>query len=583
MSHSPSHVRSLALPALGVLAFVLAPPAARAQAKQDDVAGAAAQAIRLWVADFERGRLGPRGLLRRGGNLQPPYVGPARRAQVLGDDDFEKLNHLEVLQKLLYVAESKATADLADAVLAVCAIGLDAAFLDPEALELREIGHWSMMRTEAQAAWFVILRAAAGERVPLLADLQPDHEQKDAEGLVVGPARRVAALRLLGMRGLPVFRSTIEAALSDEEPRIRLAASEAIEFQKRAVSLPRLLEVLPRERHPVVAQAMTRAALAILRNRGEAIEPAMRGETVATALRLFGRCGWRADMELFDLVEQFPDKAQIPLLIDALDPEKVPIDALVAAVNKQAGGLRRNRAWTLLRAMTGALLPADDVAGWREFWDREHERIVVPATLHRERAGGTSAAFFGVPVTGQSIAFVVDTSGSMIEPFRGTESDDSRRRRVDSRLEAAKAQILLAAQAMPEESRYVLLTFAEHARRWTERAIKPGAGNLRSLTELLGRLRAHGGTNLYESLALALETEAQRYGSELPTSVDEIFLLSDGEPTTGVQDTDTILKLLREANRYARVRINTVFTGTGKGAELLQRIAAENDGVFVQR
>ncbi len=576
----PARGRGARLAIVALVAVTLAPAQ---QAAGGDPAADAARAIRLWTADYEAGRLGPHGLLHRGANLQPSYVAAARRAGVVEDRDQDRLTHLDELQKLLYVAESRATADLADAVLGVCASGLDGAFLAPESLELREIGHWSMMRTESQNAWFVVLRAAAGERAPLLADLQPRAEAVNGDGLVVGPARRVAALRLLGMRGLPVFRSTIEAALGDEEPRVRLAAAEAIEFQKRAVSLPRLTEVLPRERHPVVVQALVRAVLGILAKGGEDVGPEVRAAAVTAALGRFGRCGWRADMELFDLVERFPDKAQIPLLIDALDPKKAPIDALVVAVNKQAAGLRTNRAWTLLRAMTGTLLSADDLTGWREFWEREQDRIVVPATLKREHAGGTSAAFFGVPVTGQSIAFVIDTSGSMQEAANGTAADGASRPRSDSRLEAAKEQILLAAQAMPAESRYVLLTFADRARRWTETPIRPGAGSLRSLGELLARLRPHGPTNLYEGLAEALQSGAQRYGSEVATTIDEMFLLSDGEPTAGVQDVEQVAKMLREANRYARVRINTVFTGSGKGADLLRRIAAENDGVFVQR
>ena len=66
--------------------------------------------------------------------------------------------------------------------------------------------------------------------------------------------------------------------------------------------------------------------------------------------------------------------------------------------------------------------------------------------------------------------------------------------------------------------------------------------------------------------------------------IDELFVLSDGEPTTGqVTDTDEILRLVKEANKYLKVRINTVFSGTGKGAGFLRQLAEQNDGVFVQR
>jgi hypothetical protein len=81
-----------------------------------------------------------------------------------------------------------------------------------------------------------------------------------------------------------------------------------------------------------------------------------------------------------------------------------------------------------------------------------------------------------------------------------------------------------------------------------------------------------------------LETEGRSYGDEALPKIDELFILSDGDPTTGeVRDTDSICELVQQANKYAKIRINAVFTGTGKGAALLRRLADENGGVFVQR
>ena len=70
----------------------------------------------------------------------------------------------------------------------------------------------------------------------------------------------------------------------------------------------------------------------------------------------------------------------------------------------------------------------------------------------------------------------------------------------------------------------------------------------------------------------------------MTTRIDELFVLSDGEPTEGqLQDAEMLLQVVREANKYAKVRINAVFTGAGAGADLLRRLAEENGGVFVQR
>ena len=46
------------------------------------------------------------------------------------------------------------------------------------------------------------------------------------------------------------------------------------------------------------------------------------------------------------------------------------------------------------------------------------------------------------------------------------------------------------------------------------------------------------------------------------TAVDEIFLLSDGSPTTGsITNTDRILDIVRTWNTGARVRINAIYIG----------------------
>jgi hypothetical protein len=544
-------------------------------------------AIREWVADYEKGKLGAKGQLWRGGQLQPGYVAHARKANVLTDDDAERITHLDALQKLLFHAERSPTPAVADALLGIAATGLDASFLDHTALELRELGHWAIVRMDDPDAWFLVLRAAAGERVPVLGDLRPAEAQPAPDGVAVGPARRVAALRLIGRKNWPVFRSTLEAALTDADPRVRLAAAEAFAPPWRAEALRRIGQALARERHPVVSQALVRLLLAMLRNPPPDTAPEVRDVFVDGALAQFGRCGWRTDMDLLDVVEAFPKKEAVPLLIAALDLEARSPDALVAAVNKRASPLLRERAGALLRAMTGALIPAGDAAAWREFWQREQANITVPARLATTREHITRAQFFGVPVTGGSIAFLIDTSGSMDKPSGTAPTTGPRGRPAGgSRLDAAKEQLLLAAQAMAPDTQFRVVTFASLARSWTSSPVKAGPGAVRSLTELLSRLQPHGGTNLFDGLVHALQLDQRRFGDANAPGIDELFVLSDGEPNAGdVQQKDDLLELVRESNRYARVRIHCVFTGDagGSGAVLLRELAEQNGGVFVQR
>lgn len=542
-----------------------------------------ATAIQYWIEDFGRGRMGARGLLRGGAGLQPRYMGLLRRTDLVRKQDYDRLNHLDVLQKMLFYAETNPSAELGEAVLSVASAGFDGSFLDRTAFEVRELGHWTLARIKDQGTWFRLLRAAAGERVPVFNELRK--KQKSEEAVSVGPARRVAALRLLGQRGLPVFRSTLEGALVDADPRVRLAAAESIRPPWNVKTVRRVGQILAFERHPVVSQAMVRLLNKMLKRPPKDMPDDVRRAVISGAVAQLGRAGWRTDMDLLDLVEAYPSKAAIPRLIETLDLTIKNPDALVSAVNKRASPLLRQRAGTLLKAMTGALVPIEDAQAWREFWAKEQKNIVVPKQLTKPRPDGTRTEFFGVPVTGTSIAFLIDTSGSMDSPpAKGAVTGLRRTRRAKTRLAAAKQQLVLAAQVMDEGSQYYLMTFADKARTWTRTPIKPGRRSTHSLTGLLSRLNAKGGTNLYAGLISALEIEGRTFGDEELPKIDELFVLSDGDPTTGdLRDTDSICEMVKHANKYAKVRINCVFTGTGKGSTLLKRLAEENGGVFVQR
>ena len=375
----------------------------------------------------------------------------------------------------------------------------------------------------------------------------------------------------------------MEAALVDADPRVRLAAAEAMTPPWRLETMRVIASTLAGERHPVVSQALVRLLLAMLRTPPKELNDEMRGELVDGALVQLGRCGWRTDMDLLDLLEAFPQKQAIPRLIELLDLQIKSPDALVSAVNKRASPLLRERAGGLLRAMTGALLPENDPQPWREFWAREQEQLVVPARLPRPDLNRTRGAFFGVPVTGSSIAFLIDNSGSMDAKVEAPETG-RRQRKPITRLEAAKEQLVLAVQSMPAESQYQVLTFANTAQRWTPQPVAADGRSVRSLTELLSRIGIDGGTNLHDGLQAAMQWEEQKFGETSKAGIDELFVLSDGRPTSGpVQDTQALLAMVREANKYARIRIHCVFTGEGDGADLLRQLAAENGGVFVQR
>lgn len=538
---------------------------------------AAAAAIVQWVDDYERDRLGPRGDLRRESGLQPRYYGTALAAGVMSTRDAGRLTHLDALQKLLFFAENHIDLAMGDAVLCVAGAGLEKSLADVDATTVRDLGQATLRRIDHPGVSAEILRAARGT-----AGLEDDEGNPLPQ---VPVARRVAALQWLSSKTAPEYFAAIQASLLDVDPRVRLAAVEALQLRHLPGSLSDLQRCSASERHPVVAAALLRAILSVLRQNRDVLPRAEIDAAVVAALRQIGQAGWRADMDLVELVSEFPQKSAIPYLIDLLRTRSTGDDPLVSAVNKNASPLLRDRAWTCLKGMTGAIYSAEQYREWRQFWLAEQDRIQVPERISLvQDPNGTRSAFFGIPVTGRQIVFLIDTSGSMDEPYGITTSAPGKTAQPVTRLSAAKEQLLLAVQSMDPEARYQLLTFDSEARVYSKQPIQPNAASLRSLTELLSHLKSHGGTNVYDGLAQALSLQQLKYGQETPSPIDEVFLLSDGEPTAGaVRDPEEILKLVRAANVYLKARIHCVFAGKGEGAEFLRKLAAENGGVFVQR
>ena len=424
---------------------------------------------------------------------------------------------------------------------------------------------------------------------------------------------RAAALLALGRVGDPAYMDVITAGLQDDAVVTRLHAVQALAHIADEASQKALIDVLERERDDAVLVTAAKSLRAIysehvskqesLRERAKARggsasaerdkplpPPPTARRAVRAAIKALGRTTWRADMVLVRLLDDFRSVEAVPALITVLErfrdhPEEVE--------NGTLSGLLQFRVHELLVSMTGAVFSADDPNNWRKLWEKEQDKLAVTTTKTpaKKPGSGTSAkGFVGIPVEGTRVVFILDLSGSMEWPM-SDEGEDLRR------LDYAKRELLKAIDALAPNAMFNLVTFNgdEEAEAWKKELVTANKRNKVRFAKFVEKLRPLGGTNLWSGMEKALGIKTLVYGNHYETTVDEIFLLSDGAPSAGdVIDPVEILRLTQEVNRFKEVRINTVFISSRtppqvqaaqaqmslSPKELMRRMARENGGKF---
>lgn len=566
-----------------------------------------ANAILHWVEDYGSGRFALESRIEASGrgDDSPMFCRLGQRGGVLsGDEGSTVLSSFGILQRLVAAAEKHPSAEVADALLDLASTGLEKDMFDHRLRQVRDLGHFAILRIEAATVWNRVHQIAMREPVVNEAGNEVESEEErerepDKERPFVPLSQRamwrVAAVRLLGMKGHGVFRSSIEKCLSHSDGRVRLAASESICALHNKESLPAVTRVLSGERHPMVVVTLVQAMQRILNQHAQEI-PGERSELgLRTALARIGQVDWRSDMAIVQLLHNHPIKPAVPSLIALMRLSRGQADPILKIINGNASrflGLEAHRA---LRKLTGALI-ADDPEQWQQFWDKEKDNLVVRRvkrvarnrTISSISSGGS---FYGIPVLGSDVVFVLDTSGSMKErvqarmggPITGPKSE-SRVRLHGTRLQVACRQTLRAVQGMPRNSKFSIVTFSGSVRVWNRRPVKIGRSSRNTAARILGRLQPNGGTNVFEALVHILEGSDVGYGDVALKKTDEVFVLSDGQPSAGqLTRPDEILAVVRDINTLRKVRINTVFAGTGSGSGFMKRLAEENGGVFVHQ
>ena len=188
-----------------------------------------------------------------------------------------------------------------------------------------------------------------------------------------------------------------------------------------------------------------------------------------------------------------------------------------------------------------------------EYWwnlaahNRHPVAIANLKMLHAKPEEGVS--FFGTASRGNKFVFIIDKSYSM----------------SGNRLAAAKEELCGTLKGLKPTDKFMIYFFSDGAQAMPSRAMLPGTPqNIKWATNWVRGRSVDGGTNPTQALSWCFNLRP-----------DTVWLLTDGQFADG-----PALDAIAAGNRQLKARINTLAFHDKAGADILQRIARENDGTY---
>lgn len=405
---------------------------------------------------------------------------------------------------------------------------------------------------------------------------------------------RAGAIQALGQFEDEVFRPAIESGLTSEDPAVRRAAAQGLAARPDPKSVRPLIDALAKEALGSNLMLLVATLEDCMESAKDGVTQSERRLAVEAAISVLGKTGWRGDMMLVEFLGRFRSAEAVPALIRVLEWF---VDADDKIRSGELSTILQYSAHDTLVSITGALYPIDKPEQWREFWEREKDGFEISEPKEAKTSSKTRGAFFGIPVKGSRIVFILDLSGSMEVPADMRDYEDIPGVDRPTRWDQAKQQVQQAVERLPEVAYFNVVRFSTDSDLW-QKNLQPAKPKVkRAFSVWLDKQRPGGGTNLWEALERGLAMQGFAGEDRFDTPVDEIFVVSDGAPSFGeVVEPDEILQLVQESNRFAKIRINTIFIDspipkniqmntpsyTISPEEMMKRLAEQNSGTFKQ-
>jgi len=172
-------------------------------------------------------------------------------------------------------------------------------------------------------------------------------------------------------------------------------------------------------------------------------------------------------------------------------------------------------------------------------------------------------------IAAKDVVFVFDTSGSM----------------AGEKIEQARRALQNLLGNLNPDDRFNIVTFSSDVRRFRDSLVSASKENLDAARDWSGKIKAVGGTNINEALQKSLEMLKRE------SRPQQIIFMTDGQPTVGETNVNTILENIREDNRMlptikggssvsfgSTPRIFVFGVGYDVNTQLLDALAEENRG-----
>lgn len=260
---------------------------------------------------------------------------------------------------------------------------------------------------------------------------------------------------------------------------------------------------------------------------------------------------WRVRIQAVELLLTARSKTAIDRLVDTTNDGRPRIRLTVVAYLQQLTGQEYR-----------------DARSWQNWWTKNRETFSFPeGEAERKQPlseGLTVAAYNGIRVESDHIAFLIDKSAAMTD---GLASQGI------SKQMFAQQQLEEVLGKLPQGVVFNVYTYELNIQVFAQKGpVLIGKKNIKKALAFTEEQRTKGSKDIWQALELVISDP----------DIDTIYLLSSGEPDTGKYvHANRVAAHLRDLNRFHKVVVHTIAYTSSKGFQSqMEAIALAGDGEF---